>query len=128
MAVLHEEIGAVFFGRDGIRIGFRHALHDLHVRNVKLVSAVGALVGADFAFDDHAGFLGQGLDRVEHFRRDRVLGHDALNHARAVAKLREQQLPALAQVVEPAADGDRLAFVLADFCDCGYRSRHELSH
>ena len=89
--------------------------------DVEFVSAGRALVGANFAFDDHARFLRQRLDRVEDFRRNGVLRHDALNDAGAVAKLRKQQLPALAQVVEPAADGDGLAVVLADFCDGGDR-------
>ena len=108
----------------GIRRRLRDALHDLHVGHIELVAAVGALVGADFAFDDDARFLGQRLDGVEYFRRDRVFRNNALNDSRAVAKLREQKLSALAQVVEPAADGDRLAFVLADFCDGGDRGRH----
>ena len=30
MAVLHQEVSAVLFRSDGIRIGFGHALHDLH--------------------------------------------------------------------------------------------------
>ena len=103
----------------GYGVDFGHALHDLHVGDIEFVAAVGALVGANFAFDDHARFLGQRLDGVENFGRDRVLRHDALNDAGAVAELREQQLSALAQVVEPAADGDGLALVLADFCDGG---------
>ena len=125
MAMLHQEVGAVLFGRDGIRIGLGNALHDLHVRDIEFVSAVRALVGADFAFDDHTGFLGESLDRFEDFGRDGVLRHNALNDAGAVAKMREQQFAALAQVVEPAADGDGLAFVLADFGDRSYRCRHK---
>ena len=55
--MLHEEIGAVIFGRDGIGIGFGDALQDLDVGDVEFVAAGGALIGADFAFDDDAGFL-----------------------------------------------------------------------
>ena len=109
MPMLHQEFGAMLFRRDGIGIGLRHALHDLHVRHVEFVAAGRALVGANLAFDDHARFLRQRLDRFEDLRRDGVLRHHALNHARAVAKLRKQQLPALAQVIEPAAERDRLA-------------------
>ena len=46
-----------------------------------------------------------------------VLWHDALDDAGAVAKDGEQQLAGFAEIVEPAADGDRLAVEFADFCD-----------
>ena len=46
----------------------------------------------------------EALKRLEGFRR-LVLDHDALDNAAAVANLREQQLAALAQVVEPPAQG-----------------------
>ncbi len=117
MAMLHEELGAMLFGRDGVRIGLGHALDNLNVDHVEFVAAGRALIGADFALDDHARLLGEGLDGFEHFGRDRVFRHHALNDARAVAKLREQKLAALAQVIEPAAQRDGLAVVLSDFCD-----------
>ena len=115
MPVLHQEIDAVLFQRDGIGIVLRNALDHLHIGDVQFVAAGSALVGANLAFNNHARFLGQAFDGIEDFGGDRILGHDALNHAGAIAKLREQQLPALAQVVEPAANGDALALVLADF-------------
>ncbi len=117
VAVLHQEVGAVLFGRDRIGVGLGHALHDLDVRDVEFVAAGGALVGADFAFDDDARFLREALDGVEDFRRDGVLRDYALDDADAVAELGEKELAAFAEVVEPSADGDGLAFVLADFCD-----------
>ena len=55
--------------------------------------------------------------RLEQLGRDGLLGDHALDDAAAVAKDGEQQLAAGAQVVEPAADGDGLAFVLADFAN-----------
>ena len=115
MAVLHQKIDAVLFGRDGIRIVGIHALHHLRVGDVEFVAAGSALVGAYLAGDDHARLLRQPLDRLEQFGRNCVLGHHALDDAATVAELREQQLAALAQVVQPSADGDALAFVLADF-------------
>ena len=118
MAVLHQEFDAMLFQRNRERIVLRHALQHLHVRNVEFVSAGRALVGAHFAFDDHARFLRQALDRVEYFGGHRVLWNHSLNHAAAVAKNGEEKLSAFAQVVEPAANGDGLAVVLADFRDC----------
>ena len=123
--MLHQKIGAVFFGRDGVRIGFGHALYDLDIGDVEFESAVRALVGANFAFNDNAGFLRQCFYRIEDFRSDRILGNNALDNARTVAELGKKQLPALAQIVEPAANGDRLAFMLADFGDGGDRSHKE---
>jgi hypothetical protein len=54
MPVLHQKINAVFFQRDGIRITFWHALDDIHIRNIKLVSTGCALIGANLALDNHA--------------------------------------------------------------------------
>jgi len=126
MAVLHQEIDAVLFGSDGIGRRLGNALHDLHVRNVEFVAAGGALVGADFAFDDDAGFLGEALDGVEDFGRDSIFWNYALNDAGAVAKLGEEELAAFAEVVEPSANGDGLAFVLADFCDGADGGGHKI--
>ncbi len=89
MTVFHQEVGAVLLGSDRVRGCLGHALDDLHSGDVKLETAMGALVGADFAFDDHAGFLGQGLDGVEHFGRDGVFRNDALDDSRAIAELRK---------------------------------------
>ncbi len=123
MAVLHEEVDAVLLGRDGVGIGLGDFLQDLHVGNVEFEAAGGALVGADFAFDDHARFLRQALEGVEGFGRDGVLGDNTLNLTAAVTEDWEQKLSALAQVIQPSANGDRLAFVLADLGDRGYRRR-----
>ncbi len=120
--MLHQELDSVLLGRDGIRIVGIDALQNLRIADVHFVSAGSALIGPHLAGDDHAGFLGQPLDRLEQFGRDGVLGDDALNNAAAVAENREQQFAALAQVVEPAANGDGLTFVLADFADGGDRS------
>ena len=105
------------FGSDRIGIGFGHALENLYVRDIEFIAAGGALIGADFAFDDDARFLGEAFDGVENFGRDGVFRDYSLNDAGAVAKLREEELAAFAEVVEPSADGDGLAFVFADFCN-----------
>src|SRR5258706_13386357 len=107
----------MFFGSEGVRGRLGDPLHDLDVRDVEFIAPRSALVGADFALDDDAGFLGESFDSVEDFGGDGVLRDYALDNARAVAKLREQELAAFAEVVEPSANGDRLAFVGADLCD-----------
>jgi hypothetical protein len=117
----------VIFGSNGIRIGFRNALYDLDVCDIEFVAAGGALIGADFAFDDDARFLSEALDGVEDFGRDGVFWDYSLDDSGAVAKLREEELAAFAEVVEPSANGDGLAFVFADFCDgangCWHKSK-----
>ncbi len=117
--MLHQEVDAVFFKRNRKRVGLGNGLHYLHIADVEFVAAGGTLIGTHFAGDDHARFLGKLLDRVEHLRRNRVLRHHALDHAGAVTKDRKQQLAALAQVVEPSADGDGLAIMLADLANGG---------
>jgi hypothetical protein len=59
MAMLHEEVDAVLLGGDGVGVGFGDALDDLEAFNVELVASRRALVGADFAGVDDAGFLGE---------------------------------------------------------------------
>ena len=122
--MLHKEVHAVFFGRNRIRIGVRDLLQDLHIHNVKFVPARGTLIGPHFPLDDHTRFLGEALHGIKDFGCYRVLGHHTLNRAGTVAKNGEEQFPALALVVQPAADGNGLAFVFSDFGDGAYRSGH----
>ena len=97
----------MFLRRDRIGIVGIDPLHHLRVGDVEFVAAGSALVGAHLAGDDDARLLRQALDRLEQLGRDLALRHHALDDAAAIAKLRKQQLAALAQVVEPAANGDR---------------------
>src|SRR5580698_5119627 len=115
MPVLHKEVGAMVFGRNGIWIGFGHALENLDVRHVELVSARSALIGADLALYDYAGFLGKSFDCIENFRRNGIFRDNSLNDAAAVAELGKEEFAAFPEVVEPSANGDGLAFVFADF-------------
>ena len=117
MAVLHQEVDAMLLGRDGVGIRLRNPLHHLHGADVEFVPPGRALVGADLAFDDDTRFLGQTLDRVEHLRGNGVLRDHTLDEPAAVPEDRKQQFPALAQVVQPAADGDTMAVVFSDFGD-----------
>ena len=111
----------MLFERDGVRIRLRHSLHNLYMRDVELVTAGCTLIGADFPLDDHAGFLGEALHRIENFRCNRVLSHDTLDDSGTVAENRKQQFPAFAQVVKPAADGYRFALMRTNLGDSGYR-------
>src|SRR5579872_2712822 len=108
-----------------IRIGFRHPLHHLHIRHIEFVSTRRTLVRAHLTLHDHARFLGQPFDRFEHLGRNRILRHHPLDHPRAVAKLRKQQLPALPQVIQPPPQRNRLPVVLPNFRDSRYR-RHKI--
>ena len=60
--MVHQELDAVLFGGDGIRVGFRHALHDFDRLYVHLVAAWGTLLGANLAGDNDRGFLREILD------------------------------------------------------------------
>ena len=57
VTLVEEEVDAVFFELDGIRMAFVDFLHDLDVGDADFVAAGGALFGADFTGDDDAGFL-----------------------------------------------------------------------
>src|ERR1035437_7579539 len=121
MAMLHEEVDAVLLGSDGVGVGLGDTLDDLEAFNVEFEAAGSALVGTDFAADDDAGFLGEALEGLENFRGDAFYVGHALDGAGAVAKDGEKELAALAKVVEPTAEGDGLAFMLADGGDGGHR-------
>ena len=81
MAMLHQKVDAVFLGRDGVGLLFRHTLDDFDVLDVELVAAGRALIGADTAGDDDARFLGEVLRRLPDLGRDGGFGHDALHGA-----------------------------------------------
>src|SRR5207237_1783788 len=61
---------------------------------------------------------------VENLRRNYALRNYALDHATCVTEERKKKFASLTQVVEPSANGDRLAFVLADFSDCTDRCHY----
>ena len=61
VAVLHEEVDAVLFERDGEGGLVGDALEDFDVFDVELEAGGGAGVGADFAGDDEGGLEGEVL-------------------------------------------------------------------
>jgi hypothetical protein len=119
--MLHQKINAMLFQRDWEGIALRDSLDDLYVGNIEFVAAGGPLVSADFAFHDDTRLLRETLHRVENVGWNGTLRYNALNHTGAIAKLRKEKLPALAKIVEPAANGDGLTFVFANFSDRGYK-------
>ena len=119
VAVLHEEVDAGFFELDGVGGFVGDALGDGDVVDVELEAGGGAGVGADAAGDDEGGFEGEGLEGLEYVLGDGGFGDDALDGAGAVAEDGEEELAGGAEIVEPAAEGDGLAFVLADVGDGG---------
>ena len=119
MAVLHEEVDAGFFELDGEGCFFGDLLDDGDAFDVELVAGGSAGVGADFAGDGEARFEGEILQGLEDFFGDGGFGDDALDGAGAVAEDGEEQLARGAEVVEPSAEGDGLAFVLGEGGDCG---------
>ena len=125
MAVLHQEVDAVLLGRDRIGIALGNALHDLGGFHLEFVAARGAFVGAHLPGDDQGGFLRQALERVPHLGRNLALDDHALHQTGAVADDGEEQLAALPQVIEPAANGDRLAFMTAELRDSNDWSLHK---
>ena len=117
--MLHEEVDAGFLELDGEGGFVGDALGDGDVVDVELEAGGGAGVGADAAGDDEGGLEGEGLEGLEYALGDGGFGDDALDGSGAVAEGGEEQLAGGAEVVEPAAQGDGLAFVLADFGDGG---------
>jgi hypothetical protein len=111
-----RRIDAVFLELDRVRIGIGNALDDFDCGDVDFTAAGRARFGLNFSGDDHARFLRQTLERGEGFGA-LLERHDALHHAGAVAKDRKEELAGLAQVVEPAANGDELADVRGGVLD-----------
>src|SRR5215472_3019703 len=116
MAAVEEEIDAVLFELNGIRLRFRDFLDHADVADVNFVTARSAQFGLNFAGDNNAGLLRETFEVLEGlrllFERDYTL-----NDAGAVAKNREEELAGLAEVVEPAANFHALACELAGLFD-----------
>ena len=118
--MLHEEVDAVLFERDGEGSLVGNALDDFDVFDIDLVTGGGAAVGTDLASDDDARFEGEIFECLEDLFGNGGLGDDALDGSGAVAEDGEEQLAGGAQVVEPAAQGDGLTFVGGEGGDGGY--------
>ena len=86
-------------------------LNNLSVGHIEFESTRRATVFAHAAGDRQRGFLTQRFQRVPDFRGHGVLCHDALDDARAVAKLWKHQLAARTHVIEPALQRDFIADV-----------------
>jgi hypothetical protein len=111
----------MFLQRDWIRIAVGYTLNDLQIRYIEFISARRTFIGAHLAADDQARFLREILECIEDFGSNRFLKEHSLNGARAIAQDGEEQLPALAQIVEPSSYRDSLAITRPDRGDRGDR-------
>ena len=111
VAVVHQEVGPVVLGADGV-LGRRRA-EDLQLLHVELELALDLAVLLHGAHDLERRLLLDVIGLLEDVGRDVPLEDHALGRARPVADLEKVQLAARAAVVEPAAQGDGLADVLA---------------
>ena len=111
---IEQVVHAVLFRRD--RVVVRRSDH-FQPRRRELVAALGALVLAHDAGDDHGALLREVIGRLERLFGHVVPAHDDLQETGAVAQHEEVDLAARTPVVQPALDGDGLADVLADLVD-----------
>ena len=111
MAMVHQEVDTVVFGRDGVGRFERNGLDELGFFDVQFVAANGPRFGAQSSAQDQRRLLRQILQHLKHFDRDIRLHGDALNDAAAVADEREDDLAGLAEIVKPACDLDGFADV-----------------
>ena len=118
---VHEELDAVLFGRDRVRLGERE---HLDARGLDLDPARLPLVGADRALDTERALLRQRLGGLPRLGPDGVRVHDDLHDPAPVADLEELQALRPARVVEPPVDGDGLADVLGEGFDADERLGH----
>ncbi len=109
----------MFLVRDGEGVGGGDEVDDLDVGDIQLEAGGGAGVGADATGDDDGRLLGEALDALEDIFGNGGPRHDALNGPGAVAEDGEEQLAALAHVIEPSAEGDGVADVGGEGGDGG---------
>lgn len=81
--------------------------------NGKLVSARRFWRGLNGSGNRERGFLRKLIKGRERLRANRILHYDALAYAGAIAHQFELNLPAGSLIIEPSAQGDLLAHVLA---------------
>src|ERR1700683_4833156 len=84
--------------------------------DVHLETARGARLGANRSSDDYARFTSQSLEGLKCFRL-LFLRYDTLDHARAVAKNRKEELARFALVIKPALDRHRAIDMLSGMFD-----------
>ena len=109
MAMIHQELDAVLFGRDRI-VG--RDLDHLQVRHVQLKAAGSALIGADGPRDDERRLLGQLGGGFKRFGRNRLLENHTLNDTRPVPDEHKLQASFVRSAVDPSLDGHLLAYML----------------
>ncbi len=115
VTVVHQEVDAVFLGRDGVLLG--RDPDDLERLHLQLVLALAFRVRLHGPGDHQRGLLGQRARLLEEGGAHVSLGDDPLDHPGAVTDLEELDLLAAAPVVEPTPERDLLADVLCQIFD-----------
>ena len=111
----------MLFRGDGEGVVRSHRLQHVEMNHIQLEAARGPLVGADFASNNHGGFLREVSGRLKNFRRYGIFGDYTLNQARAIAEDGEQKLARGAQVVKPAKQRHFLTIKLGNLFDADRR-------
>ena len=112
--MIQREVYAVFFGGDRVLVGFAdHA----DAGRVEFIPAGRPGVGADHPVESQCSLLAEVLNLQKRFIAHRRLGHDRLDKTGAVTERQEVEFSARPAVVEPALQGDRLAFEFGNVLD-----------
>src|SRR5271163_2761551 len=113
MAMIHQEVDAVIFGRDRVWMLLGNVLQDACVFHIEFVSTGGTLLGPNLPADNDRTLLREALQRLKDILAKLALYGDALDHGAAIADDREDNFPGLAQIVEPACDLHGLSNMLS---------------
>jgi hypothetical protein len=121
VTLVEQEVYAVFLELNGKWRGIGNFLNDSDFGDADFKATRSALLGADFAGHDDAGFLSEAFESFEGIGIF-FQGADTLDDAGAIAKDGENQLAGFANVVEPAANGDFLTVEFTGILnrDCGH--------
>jgi len=111
VAMVHQEVGPVLLGRDGVFLGL---LDHLQSADGQLIAAWSARILADLPEQFHGTLLAQPPRGLELLGADAVLQDDRLDGPRAVPQLEELNLPGRTGIAQPASQTHRTSGVLAD--------------
>ena len=124
MASIEQVVDPVLLRRNWIIV---RLADDLDARDVDLVTAGRALVGAGRAGHDDGRFLREMVRGLEHLVANGGFRHDRLDEAGPVADDQEMNLAARSAVVQPSLDDDFFALVAADIFYIDVHTSYQLS-